>query len=125
MNSTKDRIRVDALIHLPLDDGGYLPMSVPINATPTDAPGLVAFPVVLGPLNIDLDHWQITHAATGRTVGLVHKNEDDALAFAAALAPLTDWTQITPDRSLGHTVQQLALVHGGMTWEQYLEANAE
>lgn len=125
MNSTKDRIRVDALIHLPLDDGGYLPMSVPINATPTAAPGLVAFPIVLGPLNIDPGHWQITHAATGRTVGLIHENKDDALAFAAALAPLTDWTKTNPDRNLSHTVRQQALAHGGMTWEQYLEANAE
>ncbi len=72
---------------------------VTIAAVCTAAPGLIVHRrIITGddgqPTEGRAVHgWQITHTASGLTIGGLREKKRDALDLAARLAPLADWTQ--------------------------------
>lgn len=97
---TAPTTHVDVIINLPLDNGGVLPIRQGIGAIPTETEGLVVFPRLLGPFEIDDDAWCVTHVGTGRRIPAMFEDQEHATLFANAAAALADWSERRPRLAL-------------------------
>lgn len=123
---TAPTVHVDVVLNLPLDDGGILPLRQGIGAIRTKTEGLVVFPRLTGPFEIDDDLWCVTHVGTGRRIPVMFDDQEHATGFANAAGPLAAWWQERPElsRETRLKVIELAQEHGGTPDQHILDALA-
>lgn len=127
MTTTKpETIHVDVVVNLPLEDGGVFPLRQGIGAIRTNTEGLVVFPRLIGPFEIDDDAWDVTHVGTGRRIPVTFDDQEHATAFANAAGSLAVWWQKQPELSLETRLKliELAQEHGGRPDQKILDALA-
>jgi hypothetical protein len=129
MTSTRDTARtihVDVVLNMPLDGGGVLPVRTGIGAIRTQTEGLVVFPRLTGPFEIDEDAWDVTHVGSGRRIPVQFDDQEHATAFANAAGPLAVWWQKRPALSseTSQRLVELAQEHGGRPDQHVLDALA-
>ncbi|MFJ8727706.1 hypothetical protein [Streptomyces sp. NPDC093269] len=126
MTTTPETIHVDVILNLPLEDGGFLPMRQGIGAIPTQTEGLVVFPSLIGPFEIDDDVWNVTHVGTGRRIPVSFEDQEHATAFANAAGPLAAWREDRPALTVDTRLKliELAQEHGGRPDQRVLDAIA-
>jgi hypothetical protein len=119
-------VHVDVVLNLPIEDGGVLPIRQGIGAIRTQTEGLVVFPRLTGPFEIDDDAWHVTHIGTGRRVPVTFEDQEHATAFANAAGPLAAWWQKQPALSLEARLKLIGLAqeHGGTPDQHVLDALA-
>ncbi len=121
---TSETVHVETVIHMPLDDGGYLPIRQGISARPTQTPGLVVFPALTGILAIDDDVWHVTHVRSGRRLPVAFTSRQAATDYANELGELGDWDidwNATKPAIDPVTVLRIAREHGAVIDEKYRE----
>ncbi|MFF7795593.1 hypothetical protein [Streptomyces sp. NPDC007991] len=123
---TAPTVHVDVVLNMPLEDGGVLPIRQGIGAIRTQTEGLVVFPRLLGPFEIDDEAWYVTHIGTGRRMPVTFDDEQHATAFANAAGPLAAWWQQRPELSKETRLRlvELAQAHGGRPDQHILDALA-
>jgi hypothetical protein len=123
---TETTIHVDVILNLPLDDGGFLPLRTGIGAIPTRTEGLVVFPALTGPFEIDDSRWCVTHVGTGRRIPVTFEDEEHATTFANAAGPLAPWWEKKPEMALETRLKliEVAQEHGGRPDQHVLDALA-
>lgn len=123
---TTPTVHIDVILKLPLDDGGTLPIRQGIGAIRTETEGLVVFPALTGPFEIDDDVWHVTHIGTGLRIPVAFEDQEHATAFANAAGPLACWWQKRPELSLDARLKLVALAqeHGGTPDQHILDALA-
>lgn len=123
---TETTILVDVPINLPLEGGGMLTTSHGIKGIRTQTEGLVVFPVLIGPYDVDKSRWSVTHVGTGLRVPAAFNTKEQATEFANAAGPLTAWWQKFPEMSVDTQVAliELAQEHGGQPDQRILDALA-
>lgn len=112
---SKPTVHVDVIVNLPLEDGGVFPVRQGIGAIPTQTDGLVVFPRVTGPCEMDDDVWDVTHVGTGRRLPVTFDDEAHATSYANAAGELADWSEKRPRLPLDVRLKlvRLAKEHGG------------
>ncbi|MFF1444176.1 hypothetical protein [Streptomyces sp. NPDC058295] len=123
---TTRTIHVDVTLNMPLDDGGVLPIRTGIGAIRTQTEGLVVFPRLIGPFEIDDQHWSVTHVGTGRRIPVEFEDEEHATAFANDAGSLAAWWEERPHLPAKTLLQviELAQEHGGTPDQHVLGAMA-
>jgi len=113
---TAATVHVDVVINLPLDDGGVLPVRTGIGGIRTQTEGLVVFPRLLGPFEIDDDRWCVTHVGTGRRIPAMFPDQEHATRFANTVGSLADWSEKWPKLALDVRLKvvRMAKEHGGV-----------
>ena len=129
MTTTPDTARtvhVDVILNMPLEDGGFLPVRQGIGAIRTQTEGLVVFPRLAGPFEIDEGRWCVTHVGTGHRIPVMFEDEEHATGFANAAGPLAAWWEKRPQLSVETRLKLIALAqeHGGMPDQHILDALA-
>jgi hypothetical protein len=113
VTSTAETVHVDVIINMPLDDGGFLPVRQGIGAIRTGTEGLVVFPAVTGPFEVEESRWDITHVGTGRRIPIAFPDQESATACADEAGALTDWSADHPSVP-ALAVVRLGQKHGGV-----------
>jgi hypothetical protein len=123
---TAPTIHVDVVLNMPLEDGGVLPVRTGIGAIRTQTEGLVVFPRLTGPFEIDDNAWSVTHVGTGRRIPVTFDSQEQATEFANEAGRLAVWWQkrpeLTPETS--QRLIELAQEHGGRPDQHILDALA-
>ncbi|MCX4911869.1 hypothetical protein [Streptomyces sp. NBC_00878] len=125
-HDTTPTVHVDVPMNLPLEDGGTLRVRQGIGAIRTQTEGLVVFPVLIGPYEVDDSRWSVTHVGTGLRIPVAFDDEEHATAFANAAGPLACWWQKKPKLPLETRLKlvRLAQEHGGTPDQKALDALA-
>ena len=123
---TERTVHVDVVVNLPLEDGGVLPLRQGIGAIRTNTEGLVVFPRLTGPFELDDSAWDVTHVGTGRRIPVTFADEEHATAFANEAGRLAVWWQKQPELDLETRLRliELAQEHGGHPDQRILDALA-
>lgn len=129
MTTTPDiapTVYVDVPINLPLEGGGIQTLCHGIKGIRTQTEGLVAFPVLIGPYDIDKSRWSVTHVGTGLRIPAAFDSKEQATGFANAAGPLALWWQKFPELSVDTqmALMELAQEHGGTPDQRVLDALA-
>jgi len=126
MTTASETVHVDAPINLPLEGGGIQTVSHGIKGIRTQTEGLVVFPVLIGPYDIDKSRWSVTHVGTGLRIPAVFGSKEQATGFANAAGPLALWRQNFPELSIDTRLKlvELAQEHGGTPDQHVLDALA-
>lgn len=121
-----ETVHVDVPINLPLEGGGTQTVSHGIKAIRTQTEGLVVFPVLIGPYDVDKSRWSVTHVGTGMRIPVAFDSKEQAAGFANAAGPLALWRQKFPRLSSATRVSliELAQEHGGTPDQRVLDALA-
>lgn len=120
---TKRTIHVEVVTNLPLEDGGFLPIRQGIGAIPTQTEGLVVFPRLTGPFEMDHDAWDVTHVGTGRRLPVTFADEEHATSYANAAGAMADWSEAKPKLPLDVRLRlvRMAPEHGGTPDQRIVE----
>lgn len=112
---TVTTVPVDVPINVPLEGGGVITVSHGIKGIQTQTDGLVVFPVLIGPYDIDTSRWSVTHVGTGMRIPAAFDSKEKATEFANAAGPLALWDQKFPELSVETrlALASLALEHDG------------
>lgn len=112
--ATAPTVHVDIILNLPTEDGGTFRVRQGIGGIRTQTEGLVVFPAVYGPFDIDESEWHVFHVGTGQRIPVAFDDEQQATAFANAAGPLAVWSQKRPKLAKKTRVEllQLAQEHG-------------
>lgn len=112
---TRRTVHVEVVTNLPLEDGGVLPVRQGIGALPTQTEGLVVFPRLTGPFEMDDGVWDVTHVGTGRRLPVTFPDEEHATSYANAAGALVDWSEAKPKLPLDVRLRlvRMSPEHGG------------
>jgi hypothetical protein len=123
---TTTTVHVDVPINLPLEGGGVQTVCHGIKGIRTQTEGLVVFPVLIGPYDIDESRWSVTHVGTGLRIPVAFGSKEQATGFANAAGPLALWWQKFPELSSDTQVAliELAQEHGGTPDQRVLDVLA-
>lgn len=126
MTATSETVHVDVPINIPLEGGGTETVCHGIKGIPTQTEGLVVFPVLIGPYDVDKARWSVTHVGTGLRIPAAFDTKEQATGFANAAGPLAVWWQKFPELSVDTQVAlvELAQEHGGQPDQRILDALA-
>jgi hypothetical protein len=121
-----ETVHVDVPINLPLEGGGVQTVCHGIKGIRTQTEGLVVFPVLIGPYDIDESRWSVTHVGTGLRIPAAFDSKEQATRFANAAGPLALWWQKFPEMSVETRLKliELAKEHGGTPDQHVLDALA-